>query len=45
LSVVGFGVEYGTSWPGFSSVMEMAKVDCSGFPLAESGSLGGGTGM
>jgi len=44
-SGVGFGVEYGTSCPELRRVIETAKVDCSGFPVAESGSLAGGTGI
>lgn len=44
-SGVGFGVEYGTSCPELRRVIETAKVDCSGFPVAESGNLGGGTGI
>lgn len=45
-SGVLLGVEYGTSWLGVRSVMEIAKVDCSGFPEVESaGMRAGGTGM
>lgn len=44
-SGVTLGVEYGTSCPGVKRVMEMANVDCSGFPEPESGILGAGTGI
>ena len=44
-SGVAVGVEYGTLRPGVRSVMEIAKVDCSAFPVAGSGILGGGTGI
>lgn len=44
-SGVGFGVEYGTLWPGVSRVMEMANVDCSDLPVAGSGTFAGGTGI
>ena len=43
---VGLGVEYGTSWPGVSRVIEIANVEGSGLVDVESaGILGGGTGM
>lgn len=44
-SKVGFGAEYGTSCPELRRVIEIAKVDCSGFPVLEAGSLAGGTGI
>ena len=43
---MGFGREYGTLRPGVRSVMEIAKVDCSGLLVRESrGILAGGTGI
>lgn len=43
-SGVGFGVEYGTLRPGVRSVIDMAKVDCSGL-FVSGETLAGGTGM